>query len=54
MYLSSSFGFATSFATSDVDITDRAVRRTALGHSVLAFGYNTAILSIAVGCLSGF
>src|SRR5688572_22006927 len=35
------FTFATTFAASDVSITDRGIRRTALGHSVLAFGYNT-------------
>jgi uncharacterized membrane protein len=48
------FTLATAFATSDVQITDRRIRRTALGHSVLAFGYNTAILSVAVGFLTGF
>jgi uncharacterized membrane protein len=48
------FTVATAFATSDVQITDRTIRRTVLGHSVLAFGYNTAILSVAVGFLTGF
>jgi uncharacterized membrane protein len=48
------FTLATTFATSDVEITERVIRRTALGHSLLAFGYNTAILSVAVGFLTGF
>jgi uncharacterized membrane protein len=48
------FTLATTFATSDVEITERGIRRTALGHSLLAFGYNTAIRSVAVGFLTGF
>jgi uncharacterized membrane protein len=44
---------ANTFSTSDVQITDGIFRRTALGHSFLAFGYNTAILSIAVGFVTG-
>jgi uncharacterized membrane protein len=48
------FTLATSFAVSDIQITDRTIRRAALGHSVLAFAYNTAILSVAVGFLTDF
>lgn len=37
------FTVGVSFATSDVEVTNRAVRRTVLGHSILSFVYNTAI-----------
>ncbi|MFC0626751.1 DUF1345 domain-containing protein [Kribbella deserti] len=49
------FAFTTgcSFAASDVEVRNRATRILVLTHSVLSFFYNTAILGIAVGVISG-
>ena len=41
------------FQVSDVAITSRAIRRTALGHAILSFAYNTAILALSLNLLSG-
>jgi uncharacterized membrane protein len=43
----------TSFATSDVEVRARPIRYTVLTHSVVSFVYNTAILGIAVGVITG-
>jgi uncharacterized membrane protein len=42
------FTIATSFAVSDVDVTDRAIRRAVLGHQILSFFYNTSILALVI------
>lgn len=42
------FTVGTSFAVSDVQVTSRQARRVALGHSVLSFFYNTAILALVL------
>lgn len=42
-----------TFQTADVDISDRALRRTALWHGLLGFVFNTAILALAVSLLFG-
>ncbi len=47
------FTVGTSFATSDVEVQARPIRYTVLTHSVVSFVYNTAILGIAVGVLTG-
>ncbi|WP_328992000.1 DUF1345 domain-containing protein [Kribbella sp. NBC_01245] len=49
------FSFTTgcSFAASDVEVRNRPTRILVLTHSVLSFFYNTAILGIAVGVISG-
>lgn len=47
------FCLGMTFAVSDVAITDRGIRRVVLGHSVLAFGFNTAILAVAINLISG-
>ena len=47
------FTVGTTFAVSDVSVTGRAVRRTVLGHSVLSFGYNTAILAFVLNLALG-
>ena len=47
------FTVGTSFATSDVEVRARPVRYTVLTHSVVSFVYNTAILGIAVGVITG-
>jgi uncharacterized membrane protein len=36
------------FQVSDVPITSRAIRRTALGHALLSFLFNTAVLALAL------
>jgi len=42
------FTIATSFAVSDVDVTDRTIRRAVLGHQILSFFYNTSILALVI------
>jgi uncharacterized membrane protein len=42
------FTIAVSFAASDVDVTDRTMRRTVLGHQVLSFFFNTSILALVI------
>jgi hypothetical protein len=42
------FTIAVSFAASDVDVTDRAIRRTVLGHQVLSFFFNASILALVI------
>ncbi|WP_233223688.1 DUF1345 domain-containing protein [Amycolatopsis sp. CA-128772] len=48
-----SFTVATSFAVSDVESRTSATRLRILAHGVLSFIYNTAMLGIAIGVLSG-
>jgi uncharacterized membrane protein len=47
------FTIAVSFAASDVDVTDRAIRRTVLGHQVLSFFFNTSILALVINLFTG-
>lgn len=47
------FTLGTSFAVSDVSALTPRVRTHVLAHSVLSFFYNTAILGIAIGVISG-
>ncbi|MBV9452870.1 MAG: DUF1345 domain-containing protein [Rubrobacter sp.] len=47
------FTIGTSFAVSDVDVTDRAIRRAVLGHQILSFFYNTTILALAIDLITG-
>ena len=42
------FTIGTSFAVSDVEVTDSKMRRSVLGHQILAFFYNAAILSLTI------
>ena len=42
------FTIATSFAVSDVNVTDRTIRRAVLGHQVLSFFFNTSILALVI------
>jgi uncharacterized membrane protein len=48
-----SFTVGTSFAVSDVDVTDDAMRQAVLGHQVLSFFYNTSILATVVTMATG-
>jgi len=43
-----SFTVGTSFAVSDVDVTDDAMRQAVLGHQILSFFYNTSILATVI------
>jgi len=48
-----SFVIGMTSQVSDVQITSRAMRRLALGHGVLSFGFNTVILALSVNILAG-
>ncbi|GAA4989153.1 DUF1345 domain-containing protein [Kineococcus glutinatus] len=50
-FLYFSVGVSTTFGTTDVTVTTRAVRRTVLGHSLVAFGFNTVVLALLVSAL---
>lgn len=47
------FTIAMCFQVSDATISRRAIRRTALGHALLAFLYNTVILALALNLIVG-
>ena len=47
------FTVGTSFAVSDVDVTDDAVRQAVLGHQILSFFYNTSILATVISMATG-
>jgi uncharacterized membrane protein len=48
-----SFTVGTTFATSDVEVRSTRTRGIVLCHGLLAFVYNTAIISMVVGLLTG-
>ena len=47
------FTVGTSFAVSDVNVTDDAMRQAVLGHQILSFFYNTSILATVVTMATG-
>jgi uncharacterized membrane protein len=47
------FTIAVSFAVSDVNVTDRSIRRAVLGHQILSFFYNTSILALVINLFTG-
>lgn len=47
------FTIGMCFQVSDVQITDRAIRRTVLAHAVLSFAYNTGILALVLNVVVG-
>jgi uncharacterized membrane protein len=47
------FTVGTSFAVSDVDVTDPAIRQAVLGHQILSFFYNTSILATVITMVTG-
>lgn len=47
------FTIGMTFQTSDVEVSDRELRRVVLRHALLSFVFNTAILALAVSLLSG-
>jgi uncharacterized membrane protein len=47
------FTIAVSFAVSDVNVTDRSIRRAVLGHQILSFFFNTSILALVINLFTG-
>jgi len=47
-----SFVIGMTFQVSDVQVTDRGVRKVVLLHGLLSFAYNTAILALGINILS--
>jgi uncharacterized membrane protein len=47
------FTLAMCFQVSDATISDRQIRRTALGHAALSFIYNTVILALVLNLVVG-
>jgi len=47
------FTIGTSFAVSDVNVTDQAIRRAVLGHQILSFFYNTTVLALVINLVTG-
>jgi uncharacterized membrane protein len=48
-----SFVIGMTFQVSDVQITSSYIRRLALAHGLLSFGFNTVILALAINIASG-
>jgi uncharacterized membrane protein len=51
-YLYLAAAVSTSFGSTDVVVTSRAMRRTVTGHTVVAFAFNTIIITLAVGAVA--
>ena len=47
------FTIGTSFAVSDVEVTDPTIRRAVLGHQILSFFFNTSILATVITLVTG-
>jgi uncharacterized membrane protein len=47
------FTIGMSFAISDTDLGSSAIRRTALGHALLAYLFGTVIIASAVNLVGG-
>jgi len=48
-----SFTLGTTFQVSDVEISDRRIRRMALIHGLFSFAFNAAIIALSVNIISG-
>jgi uncharacterized membrane protein len=48
-----SFGIGTTFQVSDVQVTDRGIRRVVLFQSIVSFVYNSTILALLINIVSG-
>ena len=48
-----SFVIGMTFQVSDVEISSRRIRRLALLHSIIAFGFNTVIVALSINIISG-
>lgn len=49
-----SFAIGMSFATSDIDITGRAVRRIALRHALVSYLFGAVIVGLVINVMAGF
>jgi uncharacterized membrane protein len=47
------FTIGTSFAVSDVEVTESTMRRGVLAHQILSFFYNTTILALTINFVVG-
>jgi uncharacterized membrane protein len=48
------FTIGMCFQVSDVTISSPIIRRGALGHSLLSFAYNTAVLALSLNLVFGY
>lgn len=48
-----SFVLGMTFQVSDVEITSRRIRRIALMHGILSFGFNTIIVALTINVIAG-
>ena len=49
-----SFVLGMTFQVSDVQITSKALRRLAMWHGLLSFGYNTIMIALTINVIAGF
>jgi len=49
-----SFVLGMTFQVSDVQITSKRIRRLALLHGLLSFGYNTIMIALTINLIAGF
>ncbi len=49
-----SFVLGMTFQVSDVQITSKPLRRLAMWHGLLAFGYNTIMIALTINLIAGF
>ncbi len=49
-----SFVLGMTFQVSDVQITSKKIRRTALFHGLLSFGFNTIMIALTINLIAGF
>jgi uncharacterized membrane protein len=49
-----SFVLGMTFQVSDIQVTSPAIRKLALAHGLISFGYNTSILALVVNVVAGF
>ncbi|HVZ95345.1 MAG TPA: DUF1345 domain-containing protein [Chitinophagaceae bacterium] len=49
-----SFVLGMTFQVSDVQITSKRIRRLAMWHGLLSFGYNTIMIALTINLIAGF
>ena len=49
-----SFVLGMTFQVSDVQITSKYLRRLAMWHGLLSFGYNTIMIALTINLIAGF
>ena len=49
-----SFVLGMTFQVSDVQVTSKRMRRLAMLHGILAFGYNTVMIALTINLIAGF